>query len=167
MIDFAKARGVIIEQSANTLHKKKIKFNIVDDTIANYEWRPCPTIKGYEACREGLIRNAKNKRIWTSTHNGYVYVKSRNFHLDSCAHRTIMETFNPIDNSKDYIVDHINGIRTDNRLENLRWTSAKGNNMYKLENWNQISPIFNELSNLVGYEKMISILEEQIAIYKK
>ena len=32
----------------------------------------------------------------------------------------IMETFNPIKNSQDYIVDHINGIKTDNQLDNLR-----------------------------------------------
>ena len=31
-----------------------------------------------------------------------------------------METFNPVDDMNSLYVDHINGIRTDNRLENLR-----------------------------------------------
>jgi len=43
------------------------------------------------------------------------------------AHRLIMETFNPVENSKDYVVDHLNGIRDDNTLENLRWCYQKEN----------------------------------------
>jgi len=43
------------------------------------------------------------------------------------AHRLIMETFNPVENSKDYVVDHLNGIRDDNKLENLRWCYQKEN----------------------------------------
>lgn len=54
----------------------------------------------------------------------------------------IMETFNPIENSQDYIVDHINGKKIDNRLENLRWVSAKGNQMNKIENWDQLAEPF-------------------------
>jgi hypothetical protein len=36
------------------------------------------------------------------------------------AHRLIIETFNPAPSDKYKYVDHINGIRSDNRLENLR-----------------------------------------------
>lgn len=79
----------------------------------------------------------------------------------------IMETFNPIENSQDYIVDHINGKKIDNRLENLRWVSAKGNQMNKIENWDQLAEPFQELLQLVGYNKMVEILEEQIKNWKK
>ena len=36
------------------------------------------------------------------------------------AHRLIMETLKPIDDMNFKLVDHINGIRNDNRIENLR-----------------------------------------------
>ena len=41
-------------------------------------------------------------------------------------------TFNPIENNKSYTVDHINGIRDDNRLENLRGVSSDENIQYML-----------------------------------
>lgn len=43
-------------------------------------------------------------------------------------HRLVMETFYPINNMKDLVVDHINGVRHDNKLENLRWVTFNINN---------------------------------------
>lgn len=43
-------------------------------------------------------------------------------------HRLVMQAFYPVDNPEVLIVDHINGIRHDNRLENLRWTDFHTNN---------------------------------------
>lgn len=166
MIEFALSHGVKIE-IAETAHKKMLKFNIIDDSIANYEWVVCSLTPNYEVCKEGYIRNKKNKRLWTAVHNEYVYVTDSYTGKHIQGHRMIMETFNPIENSEDYIVDHINGKKTDNRLKNLRWVSAKGNQMARIENWDQMAQPFQELLQIVGYEKMISILQEQIKIWKK
>ena len=46
-------------------------------------------------------------------------------------HRIVLETFNPIEDMKNYQCDHINSIRDDNRLENLRWVSRNENNSTK------------------------------------
>lgn len=64
-----------------------------------------------------------------------------------------METFNPIENSEKYIVDHINGIPTDNNLENLRWVTQEENVHFKKQNREKINQKINELIQKYGYKK--------------
>lgn len=89
-------------------------------------------IKGlnYEASIGGEIRNIKTKRIIKQrvSTDGYYIVdiqvnkKSKTFKT----HRLIAEIFLPIDLGRNE-VDHINRIKTDNRLENLRWVTRNEN----------------------------------------
>jgi len=48
-------------------------------------------------------------------------------------HRLIMETYAPIDNMEEMKIDHINGVKTDNRLENLRWCTQAENIKFSTE----------------------------------
>ena len=55
-------------------------------------------------------------------------------------HQLVAETF--IDNPNFYpCIDHINGIRDDNRAENLRWCTVKMNANYELAKKNRSSAI--------------------------
>ena len=69
----------------------------------------------------GLIRNSVTKKILGSK-TTYGYLQYKNKETGDCylIHRIIMETFNPVKDMENLYVDHINGIRDDNRLENLR-----------------------------------------------
>jgi len=42
-------------------------------------------------------------------------------------HRLVCQTFHPIDNPEDFVVNHINHVKDDNRAENLEWTTQREN----------------------------------------
>lgn len=160
-LDFAEKRGILLERYS--FCKRPYYYKIIDDKIATYEWFPHPQYPYFEVCKEGLVRHTIKKNIYKGS-NAYDYIqimdsKTGNFYL---AHRLIMETFNPIENMKEKYVDHINGIRTDNRLENLRWVTPQENMIFRKENWDLLQENFNKLLKQVGYEKMNEILKEQL-----
>ena len=73
------------------------------------------------------IRRKSNQRIVKETiHKIYGYIGCRLNNKKFRKHRIIANNF--IENPNNYeFVDHINHIRTDNRIENLRWVSNRMN----------------------------------------
>lgn len=67
--------------------------------------------------------------------DGYavVHLRAANYGKNQLCkvHRLVANAFVPYIPGKDYI-DHINGIRTDNRAVNLRWCTVKENNAFPL-----------------------------------
>lgn len=57
------------------------------------------------------------------------------------------------------IVDHINGIRNDNRLINLRWGTSEENTLWMNMNRKEITTETTRLINKYGYEKTLEILK--------
>ena len=100
-------------------------------------WKIIPGFENYEASTLGRIRRAtkgpnthpgKAKLIFLNKATGYCHTKlSGTLGKRTMAiHRVIAETFIPKVADKPEI-DHINGDKTDNRVENLRWVDRKEN----------------------------------------
>jgi hypothetical protein len=70
-----------------------------------------------------------------------------------------METFNPIKNSENYVVDHINGIRADNRIENLRWLTQRQNMQARDENFAKLNQNYQKLIEKYGYDGLNQLFE--------
>lgn len=94
------------------------------------EWRTIEEFKNYKVSSLGRVRNDKLKRDITLTLNrdGYymawLYDKERQKRC--LVNRLVALAFIPnLENKPE--TDHINRIRTDNRVENLRWVTSQEN----------------------------------------
>jgi len=79
----------------------------------------------YSVSSEGKIfKNGKEKKGCVDNRNGYirVYMHSKRYYL----HRIVAQAFIPNPENK-LCIDRLNTVKTDNRVENLRWVSHKEN----------------------------------------
>lgn len=84
----------------------------------------------------GKVLNKYGKVLKTENCSGYHRVKLYN--RFGCrkvlVHRIVIETFNPISDST-LEVNHINEVKTDNRISNLEWVTRKENVKHSLSKW--------------------------------
>ena len=110
--------------------------NINTNSIINAEklteaWKPIQDFPKYMVSDQGRIKNIESGRIFTGTQDafGYMHVRLINpkgTYTLKKVHRLVAETFLPNPESKP-IIDHIDGDKTNNALENLRWVTYSEN----------------------------------------
>ena len=103
------------------------------------EWKIIEGYENYSISRNGEVRNDKTERIlkYCLDSGGYYIVSlyKNNKATNYCIHRLIGKYF--IENPNNHpCIDHKNGNRADNTIDNLRWCnySQNGRNRKKKEN---------------------------------
>lgn len=95
------------------------------------EWRDIKGTDGkYSASSMGLIRSNRYNRIIGGTITKYGYYECNIRGKIEKVHRVVAETFiENIDNKPQ--INHINGVKTDNRVENLEWCTMAENQLHR------------------------------------
>lgn len=132
---------------AEAIKRVENELKIIFDTDTDCEiWKDVPKYEGkYQASNLGRIRclphsfRNKNGKLITQSFY-YVAMKDNRGYLQSTltgfdgankhsgVHRWVMYAFH---GESELQVDHINGIKDDNRLENLRYVTPRENNNYR------------------------------------
>lgn len=118
-------------------------------------WKKVPNYKGYEVSNKGKIRSidkiSKNGckikgklfKIWIST-TGYCMtgIGRNGEYRQYGVHRIVAWAFLPNPKNKREI-NHINGVKTDNRVENLEWCTRQENVQHAIQTglWNPITTL--------------------------
>lgn len=134
-----------------------------DPTIHLIQWKGCDVTEKYldgEEWRELIINNdvlyasnlgrlhTKYNRLMSQTYNKHGYLRTDVFGKTMYVHRLVWMAFNPDVDISNYVVNHLNHQRDDNRLSNLESVTQQANMAYSYEcgysalNLGRISAVF-------------------------
>ena len=145
------------EVDKNTFSTRTTKELMVKD-LPGEIWIPIFCAPDYQISNFGRIKNPQGMLNLGSKPNyqGYtmVSIHNQNYRI----HRLVLQSFDPQPNYEELTVDHINGIRSDNRLENLRWTTGEQNTFAMLANRADLNKELTRIIQKFGYEKTMELL---------
>lgn len=123
----------------------------------NEEWRDHPYIKNLACSSTGRIANIKKKRCFTlHESNGYrkASIRDDGRKIIRFAHRLVVEAFVGISRLQ---VNHINGNKKDNRIENLEYVTPLQNTLHSIKTGLRTNQSVRTVNAVLNEEKILTI----------
>ena len=115
----------------------------------------------YMINENGQIYSPVYKRFLATTKDKYgydqVFLSCKDKRRKFLVHRLVMETFNNIENYHSYQVNHIDGNKSNNNIDNLEWCDAKYNTNHAIK-----LGLRKPLDQLGSKNRMAKLNEEQV-----
>ena len=105
-------------------HINEDKNYYVFDSTKPEEWKPVADYNNYEISTLGRVRVGK-QILKPDNINHYLFVRLNGRKVS--IHRLMMKTFQPIENADEMQVNHIDGNKHNNQLDNLEWCTQSEN----------------------------------------
>lgn len=100
--------------------------------MQNEIWKEYPFNKKYLVSNTGYIKGQKGTILKGSTSGEYqkVTLWDHGSYKTKYVHRMVLETFLPCENSEQMQVNHKDGNKKNNSLDNLEWVTSKENSIH-------------------------------------
>lgn len=116
------------------INSSQIAITLKDNLIPDEEWRDIPDYPNYRISNYGRIVNitTKNLKRTPLDNNGYPHTslwknnRGKTFQI----HRLEYRAFYPNDDLEGYVINHIDGDKTNNKLDNLEKVTYEENNKH-------------------------------------
>lgn len=162
-----KNAGVIVEPTFEKKGRPTL-YKIISNNfiLPNEKWIDCWCDNHLEVSNLGRVRKKSTKKLLGhNTSGNYCQVSTvteKGERKHYTVQRLIYFSFHPelIDNVNNLQIDHINGKRRDNRLENLRALTNVENTKARDTNQNTIRSLETEIILKIGYDKLKEYLEK-------
>lgn len=108
-------------------------------------WKTIPGYENYAISDKGNVKSMRFDRILKPANSdaGYLYVNlvANKLTKSTAVHRLVIENFTSVKPDENYVVDHIDGNKNNNLVENLQWVSIKENTTRYYNNFDKKSEI--------------------------
>jgi hypothetical protein len=96
-------------------------------------WTPINNYPNYAVSKDGQIKSIRFDRILKPSFNdsgyGYVNLSNNGLHKSTAIHKIVIEHFKGSQPVENYVVDHKDGNKKNNHIDNLEWVSIKENTL--------------------------------------
>lgn len=131
--NYDEIKNAKLEQDYNN-SARKIYHNLSEIDMKNEIWKPIPKFSNlYQISNYGRVKVIKSNKILKQNFSREYLIVGLNdnnkIRKTVRVHRLVALTFKSLNNTllKSHEVNHINGIKSDNREVNLEWTTHKSN----------------------------------------